>query len=95
MEIVDKLEDKMGLISLLLTMAYEAKVNYTDVFGQVKYWDILIYNFLRKRKIAIPQKASHRKEEQYEGEIFTDNDPDVRIMYNPYEISNFRHGQQI
>ena len=66
-EIVDKLEDKMGLISLLLTMAYEAKVNYTDVFGQVKYWDILIYNFLRKRKIAIPQKASHRKEEQYEG----------------------------
>ena len=66
-EIVDKLEDKMGLISLLLTMAYEAKVNYTDVFGQVKYWDILIYNFLRKRKIAIPQKTSHRKEEQYEG----------------------------
>ena len=55
-EIVDKLEDKMGLIDLALTMAYEGKVNYSDVFGQVKYWDILIYNFLRKRKIVIPQK---------------------------------------
>ena len=40
----------MGLIDLALTMAYEGKVNYSDVFGQVKYWDILIYNFLRKEK---------------------------------------------
>ena len=66
-EIVDKLEDKMGLISLLLTMAYEAKVNYEDVFGSVKYWDVLVYNFLRKRKIAIPQKTSNSKGEKYEG----------------------------
>ena len=48
-------------------MAYEGKVNYSDVFGQVKYWDTLIYNFLRKRKIVIPQKSSHSKNEQYEG----------------------------
>ena len=66
-EIVDKLEDKMGLISLLLTMAYEAKVNYEDVFGSVKYWDVLVYNFLRKRKIAIPQKIKNSKSEKYEG----------------------------
>lgn len=66
-EIVDKLEDKMGLISLLLTMAYEAKVNYEDVFGSVKYWDCLVYNFLRKRKIAIPQKTKNSKSEKYEG----------------------------
>ena len=66
-EIVDRLEDKMGLIDLALTIAYEGKVNYNDVFGQVKYWDILIYNFLRKRKIVIPQKSSHSKNEQYEG----------------------------
>ena len=57
----------MGLIDLALTMAYEGKVNYSDVFGQVKYWDILIYNFLRKRKIVIPQKKSYNKNEQYEG----------------------------
>ena len=35
-ELVDKLEDKMQLIALHLTMAYEGKVNYQDVFGQVR-----------------------------------------------------------
>ena len=41
----------MKLIELCLTMAYDAKVNYMDVLGSVKYWDILIYNELRKKNI--------------------------------------------
>ena len=48
-ELVDKLEDKMQLIALHLTMAYEAKVNYQDVFGQVRVWDTIIYNHLRDK----------------------------------------------
>ena len=35
-ELVDRLEDKMKLIELALTMAYDAKVNYNDVFYQVR-----------------------------------------------------------
>jgi|11_taG_2_1085331.scaffolds.fasta_scaffold00371_5 DNA polymerase elongation subunit (family B) len=67
-EIVDKLEDKMKLIELALTMAYEAKVNYQDSMTSVKYWDILIYNYLLKKKIIIPQKMhSSEKTEAYEG----------------------------
>ncbi len=66
-ELVDKLEDKMKLIELCLTMAYDAKVNFTDVLGSVRYWDILIYNHLREKKIVIPQKSSNVKGEQYEG----------------------------
>jgi len=34
-------------------MAYDAKVNYIDVLGTTKYWDILIYNHLRKKNIVI------------------------------------------
>ena len=34
---------------------------------KVKYWDCLVYNFLRKRKIAIPQKTKNSKSEKYEG----------------------------
>ena len=63
-EIVDKLEDKMKLIELCLTMAYEAKVNYMDVLGSVKYWDILIYNYLRDKNIVIPQKSTKSKSEK-------------------------------
>ena len=71
-ELVDKLEDKMKLIELCLTMAYDAKVNYTDVLGSVKYWDILIYNHLRKKNIVIPQKRNNTKAEKYEGAYVKD-----------------------
>ena len=66
-ELVDRLEDKMKLLELLFTMAYEAKVNYEDVFGQVKYWDVLIHNYLKKKKVVIPQKSSQSKSDKYEG----------------------------
>ena len=71
-ELVDRLEDKMGLIELLLTMAYDAKVNYMDVLGSVKYWDILIYNYLRSKNIVIPQKKKSQKSEKFEGAYVKD-----------------------
>ena len=71
-ELVDKLEDKMKLIELCLTMAYEAKVNYTDVLGTVRYWDILIYNYLREKNIVIPQKIKAEKVEKFEGAYVKD-----------------------
>ena len=71
-ELVDKLEDKMRLIELCLTMAYDAKVNYTDVLGTVRYWDVLIYNHLRAKNIVIPQKKDHKKAEQFEGAYVKD-----------------------
>jgi len=71
-EIVDKLEDKMRLIELCLTMAYDGKVNFTDVLGQVRYWDNMIYNHLRKKDIVIPQKKDHKKIEKFEGAYVKD-----------------------
>ena len=62
----------MRLIELCLTMAYDAKVNYTDVLGTVRYWDILIHNHLLKKNIVIPQKTEHKKIEQYEGAYVKD-----------------------
>ena len=67
-ELVDRLDDKMKLIDLILTMTYEAKVNVSDSFTSVKYWDVLIYNHLLKQKIIIPQKLGHKsKGEKYVG----------------------------
>jgi len=71
-EIVDKLEDKMRLIELCLTMAYDGKVNFTDVLGQVRYWDNVIYNHLRKKNIVIPQKKDNKKVEKFEGAYVKD-----------------------
>ena len=66
-ELVDRLEDKMKLIELALTMAYDAKVNYGDVFYQVRMWDNIIYNYLKKRDIVIPPKNKSSKNEKYAG----------------------------
>ena len=71
-ELVDKLEDKLKLIDLSLTMAYDAKVNYTDVLGSVRYWDILIYNHLREKNIVIPPKRKSEKIEKFEGAYVKD-----------------------
>ncbi len=66
-ELVDRLEDKMKLIELALTMAYDAKVNYNDVFYQVRMWDTIIYNYLKKKGIVIPQKEQSDKSDKYAG----------------------------
>ena len=66
-ELVDQLEDKMRLLELHLTMAYNAKINPEDVYSQVRMWDTIIYNHLRKRGIVIPAKAYSGKDAQFEG----------------------------
>ena len=64
--LVDELEDKLRLIQLALTMAYDAKCNFGDVFSPVRLWDSLIYNYLWKQKVVIGQGGG-RKESQIEG----------------------------
>ena len=66
-ELVDRLEDKMKLIELAIVMAYDAKANYADVFSQVRMWDTIIYNYLKKRNIVIPPKERSDKTEKYAG----------------------------
>jgi DNA polymerase elongation subunit (family B) len=71
-ELVEKLEDKMKLIELALTLAYDNKVNYDDVFTQVRMWDAIIYNYLKKKNIVIPQMSKGIKNSQYEGAYVKD-----------------------
>ena len=52
--LVEELEEKLGFIDLIITMAYSAKCNYIDTFGMVKYWETIIYNFLKDQNIQTP-----------------------------------------
>jgi DNA polymerase elongation subunit (family B) len=76
-ELVDRLEDKMKLIELALTMAYDAKVNYSDVFSQVRMWDTIIYNYLKKRNIVIPPNVRSDKDSKYAGAYVKEPIPGV------------------
>ena len=65
--LVTGLEDKLRLIELALALAYSAKVNFMDVFSQVRTWDQIIYHYLAERNIVIPSKKGTKKNAQYAG----------------------------
>jgi len=65
--LVLKLEDKLKLIELALTLAYDTKCNFDDVFAQTRMWDALIYNYLLDKKIVIPPRRVAKKNSAFEG----------------------------
>jgi DNA polymerase elongation subunit (family B) len=71
-DLVDRIEDKMKLIEMVLALAYDAKVNLNDVFTQVRMWDTLTHNHLMTKKIVVPQKKNSSKDEQFEGAYVKD-----------------------
>ena len=66
-ELVSRLEEKMKLIELAVALAYDAKVNMQDVYYQVRMWDTLIYNFLKKKGIVVPPGKRSDKDDKYAG----------------------------
>ena len=66
-ELIVKLESKLKLLELALTLAYDTKCNYEDVFAQTRMWDSLIYSYLFEKKIVVPPKVIKEKTEAFEG----------------------------
>lgn len=60
-ELVHKIDEKLDLISLILTMAYKAGVNYNDTLGTTNIWDCIIYRVLTEQKIVVPPKTEKPK----------------------------------
>jgi len=57
--LVERLEDTLGFISLILARAYLSKVNYPDTLGTVRPWDALIHDYLASRGVVIPPQTEH------------------------------------
>ena len=71
-DLILKLEDKLKLIELALTLAYDTKTNYDDVFAQTRMWDALTYNNLMKQNIVVPPRIVKEKNEAFEGAYVKD-----------------------
>ena len=65
--LVVQLEDKLKLLELALTLAYDTKSNYEDVFAQTRMWDSLIYCYLLEKGIVVPPKEFKHKDSAFEG----------------------------
>jgi DNA polymerase elongation subunit (family B) len=60
-ELVEELESTLNYINQSLTIAYDNKVNYADVFAQVRMWDAIVHNYLLRKNIVVPQMVSREK----------------------------------
>lgn len=52
---IDKLDEKLKLIDLVLALAYDAKVTYQDTMTTTRPWDVIIHNYLMNDRIVVPQ----------------------------------------
>jgi len=59
--LVERIDEKMGLIDLAMTIAYKGGCNYQEAFGTTQLWDTYIYRELCSRKIVVPPKMDHGK----------------------------------
>ena len=66
-ELILELEDKLKLLELAMTLAYDTKCNYEDVFAQTRMWDALTYSYLLNKNIIVPPKESRDKDGMFEG----------------------------
>ena len=66
-ELIFKLEDKLKLLELAVTLAYDTKTNFEDVFAQTRMWDSLTYAYLFEKGIIVPPRITKEKDSAFEG----------------------------
>lgn len=82
-KLVLRLDDKLKLIELALTLAYDTKCNFEDVFAQTRMWDALTYNNLLQQNIIVPPRVVQEKTAAFEGAYVKD----VQIGLHDYVAS--------
>jgi len=87
-ELVDRMEDKLKLIELIVTMSYDAKVNFVDPMFQVRMWDTIIYNYLKKRDIVVPQKDRTDKSDKFAGAYVKEPIPGVYDYVVSFDLNS-------
>jgi len=66
-ELILRMDEKLKLLELGLTLAYDTKTNYDDVFAQTRMWDALTYNHLMNQNIVVPPRVIKDKDAAFEG----------------------------
>jgi DNA polymerase elongation subunit (family B) len=71
-DLILKLEDKLKLLELAVTLGYDTKSNFEDVFAQTRMWDALTYSYLRDKDIIVPPRIVKDKDSAFEGAYVKD-----------------------
>jgi len=66
-ELILRFEDKLKLLELAVTLAYDTKSNFEDVFAQTRMWDAMTYSYLLEKNIIVPPRVIKEKDSAFEG----------------------------
>ena len=66
-QLIERLEEKMGLITLAMTVAYKGGVNYQDTFGVTAIWESIIYRKLNSQRIVPSVRGSSSTKTAFAG----------------------------
>lgn len=87
-ELIVELEAKLKLIELSLTLSYDTKSNYGDVFTQTRMWDAIIYNYLLERNIIVPPNETSVKDGAFEGAYVKDPQIGVHDYVASFDLNS-------
>ncbi len=86
--LVGRLNDKLRLLELVLTLAYDGKFNYEDCFMQVRMWDVILFNELFRDKIVIPPVSHNSKSSMFAGAYVKEPVPDMYNWVCGYDLTS-------
>ena len=86
-QLVQRIDEKMQLIALAMTIAYRAGVNYTDTFGTTSIWDSIIYRKLNEKNIIVPPNETKSKS-QFAGGYVKDPVPGLYDNVASFDLNS-------
>ena len=73
--LVERIDNKLKLIDLAVSIAYEAKITFDTVFFATRIWETICCDYLLKQNIIPPLKTKYSKDEQFVGAYVKDVTP--------------------
>ena len=70
--LVERLDEKLKLIDLAVSISYEAKITFDTVFFATRIWETICCDYLMKQKTIPPLKTKYSKDEQFVGAYVKD-----------------------
>jgi DNA polymerase elongation subunit (family B) len=74
-QLVEQLDNKLKLIDLAVSIAYEAKIPYDVVFFATRIWGTICCDYLLHRNIISPIQTTYAKDDQFVGAYVKDVTP--------------------
>lgn len=66
-DLIFDLEEKLGYLEQVFTIAYDAKVNFSDALASVLIWDVIIHNYLMDQNKVVSNRKVFNINRRIEG----------------------------